>query len=810
MKSYVLGLDEIGLDRVGETGGKGASLGELSGIDGVSVPAGFCVTTSACRLARSRSENFNEMPEEVAAAITGALEPFDPETRFAVRSSATDEDQSGASFAGQYESFLNLAGSAVLEQVRRCWASVDSERARSYRESKGIVGEEAAMAVVVQEMAEAESAGVLFTADPATSNRKVSSIEAIFGLGGALVDGKVNPDTYSVLEGEVTAKIQDRRVLSDQKVLELERLGRRIEGHFGSPQDIEWCLAGDQFQIVQSRPITTLFPVPLADDQERHVYLSVGHQQMMTDAMKPLGISLWKLTTPRPMCVAGNRLFVDVAGILASPFARDPFVTEFERSDPLTGKALRKLIDRGFIPEEGESGEPLPSAISSGQDPGEALPADPAIAAALIKRSEDSIAALKDRIGKIPGPDLVAFIRSDLTELRQNLFSPESQRVIVATMDATSWLNEKMEEWLGETSAANPLTRSAPGNVSAEMGLALLDVADAIRPHPEVVGFLEEAVDDGFLEQLDQFEGGGEAREAIQDFLERYGMRCVGEIDFSRPRWAEQPAELLPMILRNVRDAGPGASREQFDRGTREADEKERELLERLRELPDGERKAAETGRRIELVRAFTGYREYPKYGMVSRYFIYRLALLREAERLEGEGVVENRGDVFFLDFDELEKVLRGGAVDRALIERRRREYASNLSLKPPRVITSEGEVPGGSMNRSGMPAGALSGLAVSTGTIEGRARIVHDLDQADLRPGDILVTAFTDPGWAPAFIGIGGLVTEVGGLMTHGAVVAREYGLPAVVSVEGATRLIGDGQRIRVNGSEGYVEILD
>jgi pyruvate,water dikinase len=229
-----------------------------------------------------------------------------------------------------------------------------------------------------------------------------------------------------------------------------------------------------------------------------------------------------------------------------------------------------------------------------------------------------------------------------------------------------------------------------------------------------------------------------------------------------------------------------------------------------LRELPDGERKAAETGRRIELVRAFTGYREYPKYGMVSRYFIYRLALLREAERLEGEGVVENRGDVFFLDFDELEKVLRGGAVDRALIERRRREYASNLSLKPPRVITSEGEVPGGSMNRSGMPAGALSGLAVSTGTIEGRARIVHDLDQADLRPGDILVTAFTDPGWAPAFIGIGGLVTEVGGLMTHGAVVAREYGLPAVVSVEGATRLIGDGQRIRVNGSEGYVEILD
>jgi pyruvate,water dikinase len=811
MDRYVLKLDEIGLEQAGQVGGKGASLGELSRIEGVSVPGGFCVTTDACRLARVQSPDFDEIPEEVASAITRALEPYDAGTRFAVRSSATDEDRSGASFAGQYESFLDLAGTGpVLEHIRRCWASLDSERARAYRENNRIEQEDLAMAVVVQRMVDAEAAGVLFTADPATSNRKSASVEAVFGLGEAMVAGQVSPDTYTVQGGEVRADVRDRRVLGDEEVLRLERLGRRIEAHFGSPQDIEWCLSGGEFQIVQSRPITTLFPVPLAADEARHVYISVGHQQMMTDAMKPLGISLWKLTTPRPMCVAANRLFVDVAGLLASPAAREPFVTEFERSDPLTGSALRTLIDRGFIPEDAETGEPLPAAISRDDDPAETQVADPAITAGLIARNGFSIAALKDRIGQVPGPDLVGFIRGDLAELRGNLFSPESQRVIVATMDATSWLNEKMEQWLGEKGAADVLTRSAPGNVSAEMGLALLDVADAIRPHPEVVAFLEQVEDDGFLDRLGDYEGGGEARDAIQGFLDRYGMRCVGEIDFTRPRWAEQPAALLPMILRNVRNAGPGASREQFERGARVADEKERELLDRLRELPDGERRAAEAERRIELVRTFTGYREYPKYGMVSRYFVYKLALLGEAARLEDEGLIEDREDIFFLDFDELEELLTAGTVDRELIDRRRREYASSISRKPPRVITSEGEVLGGSFDRDDLPDGALTGLAVSAGTVEGRARIVHDLDQADLQPGDILITAFTDPSWAPAFVGISGLVTEVGGLMTHGAVVAREYGLPAVVSVEGATRLIRDGQRIRVNGADGYVEILD
>ena len=211
----------------------------------------------------------------------------------------------------------------------------------------------------------------------------------------------------------------------------------------------------------------------------------------------------------------------------------------------------------------------------------------------------------------------------------------------------------------------------------------------------------------------------------------------------------------------------------------------------------------------IDRVRTFIGYREYPKYGMISRYFVYKQALLGEAERLVRAGVLRDREDIYFLRFQELQDVVRTHRVDDELIRQRREAFRSYGSLTPPRVLTSDGEAVTGTYRRGDLPAGALVGLAVSAGTIEGRARVILDMAEADLEPGDILVTAFTDPSWSPLFVAIKGLVTEVGGLMTHGAVVAREYGLPAVVGVQDATRLIRDGQRIRLHGREGYVEIL-
>jgi pyruvate,water dikinase len=341
------------------------------------------------------------------------------------------------------------------------------------------------------------------------------------------------------------------------------------------------------------------------------------------------------------------------------------------------------------------------------------------------------------------------------------------------------------------------------------MGLALLDVADAIRPHPDVVAFLQHVEDDGFLDELPKLAGGREARDAIRAWLDKYGMRGVGEIDITRPRWSERPVMLLPILLGHIENFAPGAAERRFEQGRQEARKKEEEILARLRALPDGDAKAEETKRMIDRVRTFAGYREYPKYGMVSRYFVYKHALMEEAGRLVQARVLRETEDIFYLRFQELQDVVRTNHVDDELIRQRKDEFRSYQSLTPPRVLTSDGEGITGSYRREDLPAGALVGLPVSAGTIEGRARVILDMAEADLEAGDILVTAFTDPSWTPLFVAIKGLVTEVGGLMTHGAVIAREYGLPAVVGVENATRLIRDGQQIRVRGTDGYVEIL-
>ena len=407
------------------------------------------------------------------------------------------------------------------------------------------------------------------------------------------------------------------------------------------------------------------------------------------------------------------------------------------------------------------------------------------------------------------GDALLEFILSDIQELRRLLFDPQSHQAVMAGIEATWWLNDQLLDWLGEPNAADILTLSAPGNVTSEMGLALLDVADVIRPHPEVVALLRTAGDDTFLDALPAVRGGQEAYDAIRAYLERYGMRCVGEIDISRPRWAERPSTLVPVILANVATFEPGERERRFERGRQEAAAKEQELLERLRSLPDGARKAAETKEMIDRVRTFIGYREHPKYGLVSRYFVYKQALLDEAARLVRAGVLDAADDIFFLTFEELHDVVRTHRVDDELIRRRRVDFATFRTLTPPRVLTSDGEAVAGTYRRDGLPAGALLGLAVSAGDVEGRARVILDMATADVEAGDILVTTATDPSWSPLFVQVSGLVTEVGGLMTHGAVIAREYGLPAVVGVEHATRLIRDGQRIRVNGTHGYVELL-
>ncbi|MEZ5152519.1 PEP-utilizing enzyme [Rhodococcus zopfii] len=390
--------------------------------------------------------------------------------------------------------------------------------------------------------------------------------------------------------------------------------------------------------------------------------------------------------------------------------------------------------------------------------------------ATLITQSEASLEVLKRDIAAKSGTELIDFIRDDIGELRRVLFDPRGLQVIMTGMDAADWLNDRISEWLGDQNVADALTQSVPHNVTSEMGLALLDVADAIRPHPQVVAFLQHVEDSGFdddvfLDELAKFDGGSQARAAIEVYLTRYGVRCVGEIDITRPRWSESPTTLVPPIQGNIKGFEPGAAAMRIEQGRLNAREKEREVLERLRALPDGQTKADETKQMIDRVRTFAGYREYPKYGMVCRYFVYKQALLREADRLARNGVIRSREDIFFLRFGELADVVATQRVPNELIDERRAEFRSYQSLSAPRVLTSDGEALTGAYRRDDLPEGALAGVAVSSGTVEGRARVVLDIAHADLEADDILVTAYTDPSWTPLFVAIKGLVTEVGGL---------------------------------------------
>jgi phosphoenolpyruvate synthase/pyruvate phosphate dikinase len=870
MSFYVLDFQDINKTKLMVVGSKGANLGELSKVEGIFVPDGFCVSTEAFKRIIRETSSINELldqlsllkvedrdkigelsgelrriiegiaiPEDINEDIARFLSRLGEKNAYAVRSSATAEDLPTASFAGQQDTYLNIIGvEAILKHISKCWASLFTERAVIYRLQNGFDHRKVYLSVVVQKMVFPEAAGILFTADPVTSNRKVLSIDASFGLGEALVSGLVNADIYKVRNGriidkkistkklaiyalkdggtkeqEIEPERQNNQALTDDQILSLTHMGRKIEEHFGCPQDIEWCLGDNAFYIVQSRPITTLYPIPEANDEENHVYLSVGHQQMMTDPLKPLGMSLMELISFGHRSKAGGRLFVDVAQMLASPDSRKMLLNNMGQHDPLMKDALMTVINRDFIKllpnnkqEQSDSkiNKSTPSANSETQ-----IQSNPKIVSDLIKKSQTSREELKQKIQSKSGLELIDFILEDIQELKKILFDPQSTAVFMAAINASSWINEKMNEWLGEKNAADILSQSVPNNITSEMGMELLNVADVIRPYPEVIEYLQHVKDDDFLEKIVKFDGGQKIHDAIYAYLNKYGMRCSGEIDITRTRWSEKPITLVRIILSNIKNFEYNESNRKFEQGRQEAWKKEQELLDRLKQLPDGEQKAKETKRMIDLIRNFIGYREYPKYGMVSRYFVYKQALMKEAKQLEQTGVIHEKEDVYYLTLEELREVVRTNKADYQIISKRKDEHKLYKKLTLPRVITSDGEILSGEYKRENLPAGAIVGLSVSSGVIEGRARVILNMEDAAIEEGDILVTSFTDPSWTPVFVSIKGLVTEVGGLMTHGAVIAREYGLPAVVGVENATKLIKDGERIRVHGTEGYVEIL-
>jgi pyruvate,water dikinase len=586
MSSLVLSFQDIDQTKLTVVGGKGANLGELFKIEGIFVPDGFCISTIAFQKIIEETQSIQELlnqlsllkvdardkicevsgeirrvieeiaiPEEMSEAIAHFLSRLGEKDVYAVRSSATAEDLPTASFAGQQDTYLNLIGKeAILKHISKCWASLFTERAVIYRLQNGFDHRKVYLAVVVQKMVFPQVSGILFTADPVTGNRKVVSIDASFGLGEAIVSGRVNADNYKVRNGrvfdkkistkklaidaledggtkaqEIEPEMQDRQALTDEQILQLERIGRTIKEHFGHPQDIEWCLVDGTFYVVQSRPITTLYPIPGANDGKNHVYVSVGHQQMMTDPMKPLGLSLFQLTAARPMYQAGGRLFVDVTQELASPVKRNILVNVLGKSDPLIRDALMTILEReDFIQlepnENTETGSSQNNQGTSQPNFQAQLENDPTIVSNLIRNSQASIEELKQTIKTKPGSELFDFILQDQQKRRQNLSDPQSFGAIVTGMNAASWINDKMLEWLGEKNVADTLAQSAPNNITSEMGLELLDVADVIRPYPKVIAYLQDAEGDRFLDGLVELDGGREAWKAIFAYLNKYGM----------------------------------------------------------------------------------------------------------------------------------------------------------------------------------------------------------------------------------------------------------------------------------------------
>ncbi|MDQ1913855.1 phosphoenolpyruvate synthase [Paenibacillus sp. GD4] len=888
VEKYVLSFNEIDKSYLPYVGGKGANLGEMTKA-GLPVPQGFCVSTAAYREFIQTSKEMDELfdrldrvahddlvqirlwgqrirdhlaslsiPEDIKSSIAEAWEHMGKGKAYAIRSSATAEDLPTASFAGQQDTFLNVRGlEQVLGAVQKCWSSLFTDRAISYRAKNGYNHRLVFLSVVVQQMIFPQASGVMFTADPITGRRHTLSIDASFGLGEALVSGLVTPDLYQVRSGKIVKKNiskkeiaiysvpeggtvtkdvppekQQWQALSDGEIVELAEWGRKIEAYYGSEQDIEWGLAEGKFYILQSRPITSLYPVPPVFDDRLHIFINFGYLQMMTDPMKPLAISILSYapsffqkdpsSQDNPIIrEAGGRAFADVTGILTMKPVRNRILKVMKGMDELMASAVMELMERDAFRAVSV---PIRDRLRvMGRMAPIVIPVAAKVVSNLLfkepeKASRDAAAFMENTVMEIEksimaasGADRVRLIRQGMQQMLAGVLSKIVVYFITGVI-ASGFLERKLKDKVGDQRGASLLSqlyKSLPGNVTTEIGLELGDLADKFRSYPEVVAYLQKAGTDTFYEELVKIPGGAEAQYELARFLRKYGMRCAGEIDITKPRWSEDPTQLVPMILSNIRTASYGEHRRKFKQGELDADKAAKEIVAQF-----GFSEKRWVSRLVKLYRNLLGMREHHKFLLVQILSIYKRAILEEANALVAKGILVQQEDIYFFSLEEMIALLENRYSDcdniQDIVEERKRQHEFHQKLKSPRVITSEGEIVTGKRRDVKAPEGALLGTPVSAGVVEGVARIILQPEEAKLNPGEILVAPFTDPGWTPLFTSIVGLVTEVGGMMTHGSVIAREYGIPAVVGIERATELIQDGAYIRVDGTSGFVQVLD
>jgi phosphohistidine swiveling domain-containing protein len=886
----IYSFTETPVPTLAQVGGKGLSLMRLTQA-GFSVPPGFCVTTSAFRaflasdgkvddlfatLATVDPQNLETlraagkevrahlgsvaMPPDVAAAVLEGWRGAGPDQAYAVRSSATAEDLPSASFAGQQDTYLNVRGADdLLDSVHRCWISLFSDRAILYRLQNGFDHRDVQIAVVVQQMVEPDVSGILFTADPVSGNRHIVSINASYGLGEALVSGLVSADLYKVdkrSQQEVEAQIGDKqiaiwplprggterrpvdgaqrraRALPPAQTLALAALGTRIEEHYGVPQDIEWALVGEELTVLQSRPITSLYPLPqpAPQDEALHVYVSFGHPQMMTDPMPPMGLSVLQLMVPfgcpsgaldyNPYATAaGGRIYIDATALLNHPLGKHVLTRFFAAADQLSSDVLRKMVTRLEFRERAKA------AGLGASTRGIASWLVPIVGGVLADlwwrnpdgRADEVSAWLEQMVAGADAELAAASPGAKRLAVARRILATRLEIVLRALAHnigggfASQLLAQKLAGDRADPEDRVAFMRGLSGNIATEMDLAVSDLADTARRSPALVAHLQQYDALTTLDTLDEVEGGPAFRAQWEQFMASYGMRGPAEVDITRPRWNDDPTSLLQMVLGNVAQAEPGLHRRRHAEMAAEGEAAAARLAEAANHGPAGPLKAAIIRRQTRVARNLMAVREHPKFLLVRIMALVRAALLEAGEMLLEAERIDTAEDIWYLDLIEAIHVMEHPHEElRARIASRKADLDRYRCLTPPRVMTSDGEIPAVSHRRDDLPDGALAGNPVSAGVVEGVAKVVLDPAREQLLPGEILVAPFTDPGWTPLFINAAGLVLEVGGLMTHGSVVAREYGIPAVVGVLDATRLIQTGQRLRVSGDMGFVEILE
>jgi phosphohistidine swiveling domain-containing protein len=881
--TLILPLDELRAQMLAEVGGKAANLGELCRA-GLPVPPGFCVTTEAYRLAAEAATDLAgaldasdlgelagraraallaaPIPDRVRTAVLDAYHRLGTEqdeedtVPVAVRSSATAEDLPHASFAGQQDTYLNVVGpDAVLDAVRRCWASLWTDRAVSYRAGNGVDHAAVQLAVVVQRMVQARVAGVMFTANPVTGRRGEAVIDASPGLGESVVSGSVNPDRFVVdtergaillrrlgdkrevirsVPGGGTERITvgdgaDRACLTDEQVHRLVAMGRAAQAHFGAPQDTEWAFdaAGEPW-LTQARPITTLYPLPAdppPDPGRTRVYFNATLAQGLIRPITPMGIAAFRaissgastgtggppcdpLAGSRMLVVAGQRLFIDVTGVLASPVGRRLVPRLLDVMEARSAVILRELARDPRFARTGSWWQfprrllpvlvryrILPRVAEGMLRPAAARRRLDEFGVSLRRRLEPTAgtgAQRLDHVERVLGSCLLDIVTTVGPVALGSAFGLFGMAAALLRRDAAP----------GELAT---VLRGLPHNVTTEMDLRLWELAAVLRADDAAATRLRELPPAELATRYLAGELPASVQRGVAGFLRRYGHRAVAEIDIGLPRWSEDPTHLFGVLANYLRcDDAASTPSGRFDAGRRVAQDTVTRLVAAARRR--GRTRGALVGFGLRRARQLAGLRELPKYHLVEVLACARRELAGLGRELAEAGLLDAADDIFWLDLAQARSALHG-ADHRRLVARRRAEYQSELRRRQvPRVMLSDGTEPEALGHPTDSADGDLVGTAASAGTATGIARVVLDPVGAHLEPGEVLVAPSTDPGWTPLFLTAGALVMEMGGANSHGAVVAREYGIPAVVGVPGATTRIVTGQRVTVHGAEGRV----